>query len=167
MRTFQARIGSHRFNLEYEHGVLWLNGEEVSFRFERIGPHSFLLLLDNRSLSLVIEEWPDGSIQVTHSDGRTTAVQVKDETALLLEKFGMQPAGSKAEQEIRAPMPGLVLQVEVEPGQHVEAGDGLVILEAMKMENELRAPVAATIKKIHVSPGDTVGKNAVLIELGV
>jgi pyruvate carboxylase subunit B len=61
-------------------------------------------------------------------------------------------------------MPGLVVRVEVEPGQAVVAGQGIVVLEAMKMENELRASAAATVAAVRVAPGATVEKGEVLVE---
>jgi pyruvate carboxylase subunit B len=65
---------------------------------------------------------------------------------------------------LRAPMPGLVVRVLVEPGQEVGAGAGLVVLEAMKMENELKAPAAATIGAIRAQAGQAVEKGQVLVE---
>jgi biotin carboxyl carrier protein len=62
-------------------------------------------------------------------------------------------------------MPGLVLRVETEPGATVRAGQGLVVLEAMKMENELSSPVAGTVTAIHAVPGQPVEKGTVLIEV--
>jgi biotin carboxyl carrier protein len=67
---------------------------------------------------------------------------------------------------LKAPMPGLVVRVLVESGQQVKKGDGLVIVEAMKMENELKAIHTGTIKKIHVQNGQAVEKNQVLVEFG-
>ena len=61
-------------------------------------------------------------------------------------------------------MPGLVVRVQVEAGQPVTAGIGVVVLEAMKMENELRAPVAATVRAIRVRAGEVVEKGQVLVE---
>jgi pyruvate carboxylase subunit B len=65
---------------------------------------------------------------------------------------------------LRAPMPGLVVRVLVEPGQEVAAGAGLVVLEAMKMENELKAPAAATVGAIRAQAGQAVEKGQVLVE---
>lgn len=62
-------------------------------------------------------------------------------------------------------MPGLVLRVEVEEGQTVAPGDGLVVLEAMKMENEIKAPVAGTVSAVHVGGGQAVDKGTVMIEV--
>ena len=64
-----------------------------------------------------------------------------------------------------APMPGLVVRVEVAVGQRVEAGAGLVVVEAMKMENELRATRAAMVAAVHVAPGQAVEKGAPLVTL--
>ncbi len=63
-------------------------------------------------------------------------------------------------------MPGLVVRVEVEPGQQVTAGAPLVVLEAMKMENQLAAPAAGTVTEVRVRPGATVEKGAVLVVIG-
>ena len=66
---------------------------------------------------------------------------------------------------MRAPMPGLVVRVEVAVGQRVEVGAGLVVVEAMKMENELRAQRAGVVETVHVAAGQTVDKGASLITL--
>jgi pyruvate carboxylase subunit B len=63
-------------------------------------------------------------------------------------------------------MPGLVLRVNVEVGQHVAEGAGLMVLEAMKMENEIRAPTAGEVTTIHVGPGEAVEKGVTLVEIG-
>lgn len=97
--------------------------------------------------------------------GTKHTVSWKDRQALLLESMGFATGEEAADREIRAPMPGLVLNVLVEVGQAVSAGDGLVVLEAMKMENELRAGTDGVVERIHVAVGDAVGKDALLIEV--
>jgi acetyl/propionyl-CoA carboxylase alpha subunit len=74
-------------------------------------------------------------------------------------------AEAEAERALIAPMPGLVLRIEVEVGQTVKAGQGLVVVEAMKMENELKSPADGTVARIDVEPGRTVEKGATLIVL--
>jgi biotin carboxyl carrier protein len=66
---------------------------------------------------------------------------------------------------LKAPMPGLVVQIQVQPGQEVDTGTPLVVLEAMKMQNELKAPGPAVIKAIRVAPGEAVEKGQVLLEM--
>ena len=67
--------------------------------------------------------------------------------------------------ELRAPRPGLIARVEVEPGQVVEAGAGLVVIEAMKMQNELRAPADGVVTSVEVEEGQTVDRGELLIRL--
>jgi biotin carboxyl carrier protein len=64
--------------------------------------------------------------------------------------------------EIVAPMPGKIVKVSVEPGAQVEKGDGIVVVEAMKMQNEMKAPRAGVVAAIHVAPGATVNGGDVL-----
>ena len=161
--TYQARLGERTFELALEGGTLTLDGTPVEYSFEPLSDHTFSLVLDGRSVPVVVERQPGGALRVT-IHGRTADVEVKDATALLLEKFGMSAGDGAAEREVHAPMPGLVLRIAVAPGQAVQKGDGLLVLEAMKMENELKAPADATVAAVHVAEGDAVGKNALLIE---
>ena len=132
--------------------------------FTPLGDGQVVLIVDGHSRSAVVEPDGPGRYRVTIG-GRTVAVRVKDEQELMLERLGMHEGGETAEREVRAPMPGLVLSVLVEPGQQIAAGDGLLVLEAMKMENELRAPAEGVVQTVHVEAGDAVGKNALLIEM--
>ncbi len=74
-------------------------------------------------------------------------------------------AGRPGDGILKAPMPGLVVRVLVQAGAVVEAGQGLVVVEAMKMENELKARAPGTVRKVHVTPGTKVEKGAILLEL--
>jgi pyruvate carboxylase subunit B len=66
---------------------------------------------------------------------------------------------------VKAPMPGLVVRVLVQPGQTVAVGTALVVLEAMKMENELKAPVAGVVARVSATPGQAVEKGEILVTL--
>jgi biotin carboxyl carrier protein len=88
---------------------------------------------------------------------------VVDERARLLRARASLSAPGSGELKVKAPMPGLVVDVSVEVGQEVEVGDNVVILESMKMENELKAPRAGLIKGISVQAGDSVEKNQTLV----
>jgi pyruvate carboxylase subunit B len=92
---------------------------------------------------------------VTALDTRARAI--RDLTAAQLAHAGPLP--------VTAPMPGLIVRVHVQPGDVVEAGQGVVAMEAMKMENELRAVTGGTVKAVLVQPGQPVEKGAVLVEL--
>ncbi len=160
--TYRAEVGDRTFDLRLEGGTLFIDDRPVSYSFEPLSDACFSLLLEGRSLPVVVEELPGGRLRVT-ARGRRAEVRVKDEQDLLLERFGMAGGSTAAEREVRAPMPGLVLSVQVEAGQTVRKGDTLLVLEAMKMENELRAPGEAVVASVHVAPGDAVGKNALLV----
>ena len=91
-------------------------------------------------------------------------VVIKDELAQLIDEMGFTVGAQKQVNEVKAPMPGLILEINVEQGQEVEEDDPLLILEAMKMENVITAPRSGIIKCIKVNQADTVDKNTLLIE---
>jgi biotin carboxyl carrier protein len=95
---------------------------------------------------------------------KTTTLQLKDRFDLLLEKMGMNAAGSGSLKEIKAPMPGLILDLKVAPGDVVKKGDVVLILEAMKMENSIKSPGDGVVKEVKVSLKQSVEKNQVLIQ---
>lgn len=97
-------------------------------------------------------------------NGVVQTVSVKDKFDLLLEKMGMNSSASSKINNIKAPMPGLIIDLKVKAGDAVNAGDALLILEAMKMENVLKCPAAGTVKNVKVKKGDSVEKGQVLIE---
>ncbi|HEX6926460.1 MAG TPA: biotin/lipoyl-containing protein [Longimicrobiaceae bacterium] len=96
--------------------------------------------------------------------GRSFATSIVDERTRAIRELAGTHA-TRTERTVTAPMPGLVVRVEVEEGQAVRAGQGVVIVEAMKMENELRAPGDGVVARVEVTAGQTVEKGAVLIVL--
>jgi pyruvate carboxylase subunit B len=96
--------------------------------------------------------------------GERIRVDVVDERTRTIRAMTARNNGPQGPKPVRAPMPGMVVRVEVEPGQHVGAGQGVVIIEAMKMENELKADAAGVVSKVLVTAGTAVEKGAVLIE---
>lgn len=98
-------------------------------------------------------------------DGAPVEVEALDARARQLREMTQALGGTSGPRPVVAPMPGLVVRVDVEIGQVVAEGDGVVIVEAMKMENELRAESAARVVAIAVEPGTAVDKGQVLVEL--
>ena len=90
-------------------------------------------------------------------------VKAKDDFDILLDKMGLANLTQTKVNNVKAPMPGLELEIMAEPGQEVEKGTPLLILEAMKMENVLKSPAEGVIKKIEVVKGQAVEKNFVLL----
>lgn len=106
----------------------------------------------------------DGAWEV-HRGGETYVARVVDERTRQLEAMTQTGVPGTGHAVVRAPMPGLVVRVEVGEGATVRTGQGLVVLEAMKMENELTAPVAGRVSAVHVEAGQAVEKGAPLVEV--
>jgi biotin carboxyl carrier protein len=95
---------------------------------------------------------------------RAFTAQVLDQRTRTLRSLSGAAARSHGPRAVHAPMPGLIVRVEVNAGDAVRAGQGIVVIEAMKMENELRAQADGRVARIHVQPGQAVEKGAVLVE---
>lgn len=148
-----------------------VDGEEV--RVDGASVHAVLgrapgipvrqLVLDGRARSLAMVRGDEGwEVQL---GGESWSVTIEDERTRQLKALTGQEGRRAGGGVVRAPMPGLVLRVEVEEGQRVSAGTGLVVLEAMKMENEIAAPGAGVVRGIRVQAGQAVEKGAPLVEV--
>ncbi len=104
----------------------------------------------------------DGGFEAWHGS-RQLHIEVSDEKTERFKSLMGGIKGAARAESLKAPMPGLILKVEIEVGQSIKKGDGLIIIEAMKMENELKAHSSGIIKEIKVKPGQPVEKNQVLI----
>jgi len=91
-------------------------------------------------------------------------VSVEDRFDVLLHQLGMDNMNNQKVNEVKAPMPGLVLNIMVQSGDSVSKGDGLIVLEAMKMENIIKSPAAGVVKSVEVAQSNAVEKNQVLIK---
>lgn len=98
-------------------------------------------------------------------NGGLYQVTLESELQMLLKKLGLDKVSEQKINSIKAPMPGLVVRFLVKPGDNFVKGDGLVVLESMKMENMLKAPAAGTVDSILVKEGQAVEKNDVLIKV--
>ena len=92
-------------------------------------------------------------------------VEALDERARAIRELARAAAAASGPAPLRAPMPGMISRLLVAPGDTVAAGQGLIVMEAMKMENELRSPSAGTVRAIAVAPGTAVEKGALLVEI--
>lgn len=97
-------------------------------------------------------------------DGYRFDVEALDERTRTIRDMTAEHATATGPAPLIAPMPGLIVRVNVALGERVSAGQGIVVMEAMKMENELRAPAAGTVKAVHVTPSMAVEKGAVLVD---
>jgi biotin carboxyl carrier protein len=131
----------------------------------QISAEQYHILKDNASYhaELVAADFGSKTFQVS-VNGKTYEVKLKDKLDLLLEKMGISDMSAVTVNEITAPMPGLVFDIMVSEGDTVKKGDGILILEAMKMENVLKAPCDAIVKSVEVTKGIAVEKNQLLIK---
>lgn len=92
-------------------------------------------------------------------------VNISNELDQLISDMGLSAVVSKGINDIKAPMPGMILEVSAKEGDQVAEGDYLLVLEAMKMENTMTAPRDGVVKSVHVNKGETVDKGQLLIEM--
>lgn len=124
------------------------------------------MLLDGKSYTAIVEKTDLVNKEVTvRVNGQLFKTTIKEPIDLLLTNMGLDLAAMKKAEPVKAPMPGMVLRVLVKAGQQVNKGDGLLVLEAMKMENMLKASGAGVVKNIKVEERTAVEKGAILIEM--
>jgi biotin carboxyl carrier protein len=153
------------FAVEFTPNGPVLNAQPFAWDMVRINANTFHVLHNDRSFTAELVEMDTDTKTVKLSiNGHPYSVQLKDRFDLLLEQMGMSGASSAKINDIKAPMPGLIVGINVQPGDVVKKGDAVLILEAMKMENLIKAPGEGTIRSIRVNKGDRVEKNQVLIE---
>jgi biotin carboxyl carrier protein len=121
------------------------------------------LLIDGRPLTLSVQAVGRGRWALTPK-GERWEMEVLDERTQHIRSLAGGGAQRRAAGVLKAPMPGLVVRVQVQPGEQVAAGAPLVVLEAMKMENELKAGAPGVVKSVRVAPGEVVEKGQVLVE---
>ena len=142
-----------------------LDGTYYNLDIEKIDSRTWHILKEYKSYYVQwVERAEDSKTFTLKINGQTMVLEAKDQYDLLLEKMGIAGGASSKATKLKAPMPGKVLEIMVETGKTVAKGEGLLILEAMKMENMLKAEQNGTIKSVNVSVGDAVEKNNVLIE---
>ena len=98
-------------------------------------------------------------------DGFRFEVEALDERSRAIRELSAATAKPTGPAPLVAPMPGMIVRVNVGEGDAVQGGQGLIVMEAMKMENELRAAAGGTVKRVHVAPGTAVEKGALLLEM--
>jgi acetyl/propionyl-CoA carboxylase alpha subunit len=125
-------------------------------RMVRIGTHMYRVIVERREGRGRYTLWIDGyRFDVEALDERTRAIR----------ELSRANAAASGPAPIKAPMPGLIVRINVKPGDVVEAGQGVVVMEAMKMENELRATAGGTVTSVEVVEGQAVEKGALLVAL--
>jgi pyruvate carboxylase subunit B len=159
-----ATVDGHSYRVDAGADAILLDGLPVDIDLHSIdGGFHYSLLVGAESHEVFVERCED--ICFVTLGGQRYRVQVEDERA---RRFGERKAAAEEEGEgdVVSPMPGVVVAVLVEAGQEVRTGEGLLILEAMKMENEIRATRTGVVGAVHVTPGQRVSQNDILVRIG-
>ncbi|ACU06254.1 MULTISPECIES: biotin/lipoyl-containing protein [Pedobacter] len=161
----KVKVNDHYdFDIELAPKEFKANGQVIALDPAKISENYVHVIYQNRSynIELVSADRAEKS-SVIKVNGALYHIAIQDEYAPLLKQLGLDTAMAGKVQDVKAPMPGLVLNVMVEEGQEVNKGDNLLVLEAMKMENIIKSPAGGTVKKVLTSKGVKVEKNEVLI----
>jgi pyruvate carboxylase subunit B len=171
---YYVRVGEppRTVEVEVQGTQVTVDGTPFEAQFAAVpGTPLYHLLLGKESWTVAVQPVEDGGSAggarwtLGVAGERVTVEALDERTRQIRALAGAQPV-APASGTVVAPMPGLVLRVLVEAGQHVAAGAGLVVVEAMKMENELRAARAAVVSQVHVEVGQVVERGAPLVTLG-
>ena len=159
-RTFEVEVSGMRPDY-----TIKIDGHEFPVDAHTLGDPSLLsILLDRASfLAHVIPSATMADHWEVSSGGKFARLEVLDELSSMAKK--MHAAQSGGAFVLLAPMPGLVIDVKVKPGDHVEVGTPLVVMEAMKMQNELVSDIEGTVRQILTSPQQAVESGARLMEI--
>ena len=163
---FESKLNDNTYTIEFnekkDSALINEKNTEFSWDTDSIGRKHLRI---GTKLYKVSNISADGSEITLTLNGKWYTVEVKNEQELLLEKLGFKTHNNASAGQLKAPMPGKILEMLVKPGDEVAQGQPVIILEAMKMENELKAPTAGTVKETFASAGDSVEKNQPLIEI--
>lgn len=152
-------------SIDIQPAGITLNDQPYTWDLSKLGEGQYHILKNDRSYSVEVISVDAATKTVQLKiNGRIHEVAAKDRFDLLLEKMGMSNAAASKVNNIKAPMPGLIVGISLEVGSVVSKGDTVLILEAMKMENVIKAPGDGTVKAIKIQKGDRVEKGQVLVE---
>ena len=154
-----------QFDVEEKSNEFYVNGSKLNVDLSSTSSNSSSIIYNNKSFNTEIVELNKVDKTCTiRVNGNNYALKIEDKFDQLLKQLGLDNIASAKIAEIKAPMPGLVLDVIAVEGTEIKKGDNLLILEAMKMENIIKSPADGIVKKIAVVKGDKVEKNQVLIQ---
>jgi biotin carboxyl carrier protein len=142
-----------------------IDGKPFSWDLEKISDGNFHLIVGDKSYRAEVVKADVSTKTFTIKlNGKKFQVSLKDKFDLLLEQMGMNNAAANKVNNLRAPMPGLIIDLKVKEGDTVKQNDPLLILEAMKMENIIKSPGEGVVKSVKVKKGQSVEKGQVLVE---
>ena len=164
---YKAKVAEQTFEFEFSDEKALegtLNGEAFKMDTAQQGDVHHVLHKHGSYKVKMVRFDKENKTCVIQVNNNEYVVSVEDRFDALLHQLGMDNINNQKVNDLKAPMPGLVLSIMVQPGDSVVKGDGLMVLEAMKMENIIRTPADGIVKSLEVEKSDAVEKNQVLIK---
>ena len=156
-------IDNNSFNIEKAKDILSIDNLEVAHDLLKTGNNNYHLVYNHQSFNIeVLDKNTHTGLLNLKINGRVITTQLQNKLAGLLQQMGMDNNKKKLK-DLKAPMPGLVLDIMVEEGDEVTEGQELIVLEAMKMENAIKSPQDGIIDKIQIGKQDKIDKNHTLL----
>ena len=165
---FQVLSDKQRFEIEpgENPGEGTINGKPYRLDMMEVKPGMWHIIKDRKSYTIILEECGDDKQTVClRVNGKKAQLSVKNKLEILLEQMGLNAHSGRKVNELKAPMPGLVLRTLIKEGDKVQKGDTLLVLEAMKMEIRLKAPRDGHVAQLAVQEGDSVDRHQVVVML--
>lgn len=156
---------SYPFDVDFVKDVLIVNKEAIALDVFVANSYTKHILYKNKSYNVELTALDRAEKELKIKvNGNVYSVRITTALDLLLKNLGMDNSSASKVQQVKAPMPGLVISILVVDGQEVRKGDNLLILEAMKMENIIKSPTDGRIQKVEVAQGSKIEKNQVLVK---
>lgn len=162
---FSVNLQNTTYSVEKSKDQTKVNHQPLNWDIKWINDRKVHLIKGSKSMEaeLIALDQETKTIQI-RLGYQTATLQLKDRFDLLLDKMGMSSTAGGNLKDIKAPMPGLILDLKVKPGDEVKKGDVVLILEAMKMENIIKSPGDGIVKDVKVNLKQSVEKNQILIQ---
>jgi biotin carboxyl carrier protein len=162
---YKATVNDNVFEIAPSDDAWVINGEPFVWDLAKISDGNFHIIAGGKNYRAeVVKADVTTKTFTIKMNGKNLQVSLKDKFDLLLEQMGMNSTSASKVNNLRAPMPGLIIDLKVKAGDRVNQNDPLLILEAMKMENIIKSPGEGVVKNVKVEKGQSVEKGQVLVE---
>ena len=163
---YVVEVAGRTVEVELDGDQVRVDGESVHARLSELpGTPIVLLSLGDEVFRVAARRGETRGRYTLSVDGRRYEIEALDERTRAIRQLSAATSAPAGPAPLVAPMPGLIVRVNVAVGDTVRAGQGLIVMEAMKMENELRAGAAGVVKAVRAAPGTAVERGAILVEL--
>lgn len=143
---------------------LWLKNTDNNIEIIQKDNETLIVITESKVFTLYCTNIDKENKTISFlKNGENIKIQLREPLDELLKSMGLEDAMTPKVSDVKAPMPGLVLEINVKAGDQVKKGDTLLVLEAMKMENSIKSPTDAVVHSVAVNKGQAVDKNAVLV----